>query len=200
MRHNRTLTLTLIICLSTLCFAAGQSTPIKHASKKTTHSPQAQIASAKAQDQNALVQPNDVINSTAMQPLVADTSEIGDQEKNELYDKEVELGKAEEAKQTAFFQQNLTPNFMFVAFNGLVLSKDEILHALSRVQVSACEIRNVRFRRLDHNVIQLAYDLFMNGDIAGQAMPHQQYATSIWVKEGGNWMLAYHQTTPAHHR
>ena len=69
MRHNRTLTFTLIICLSTLCFAAAQSTPIKHVSKKTTHSPQAQIASAKAQDQNALVQPNDVINSSAMQPL-----------------------------------------------------------------------------------------------------------------------------------
>src|SRR5947207_1357416 len=70
----------------------------------------------------------------------------------------------------------------------------------AHLQVSNSEIRNVRFRRLDHNVIQLAYDLFVNGDIFGQAIPHQQYATSIWIKDAGDWRLAYHQTTPAHHR
>ena len=211
MRHKRAFNLIAIFCLTALPFGLGfaQTTSSRHTAKKSAHQPQHDnIASSRPPAANALAQPETSAQRYAGQTaahaqekqVAAESVEIGDAEKNELYDKELELGKAEETKQAAFFQQNLAPNFMYVAFNGLVLSRDEILRALSHLQVSNSEIRNVRFRRLDHNVIQLAYDLFVNGDIFGQAIPHQQYATSIWIKDAGDWRLAYHQTTPAHHR
>jgi len=118
---------------------------------------------------------------------------------DQLYNKENELGRAERDRNAAFFRQNLAPDFLYVAFNGLVLAKDQIVDALQHIQISSYEIRNVRFRRLGPEVMQLAYDLIMQGDAAGVPIPHQLYATSIWVRSSHDWRLAYHQTTPARH-
>jgi hypothetical protein len=118
---------------------------------------------------------------------------------DQLYNKENELGRAERDRDAAFFQQNLAPDFLYVAFNGLVLAKDQLVDALQHIQISSYEIRNVKFRRLGPDVMQLAYDLMMQGDAAGVPIPHQLYATSIWVRSSNDWRLIYHQTTPARH-
>jgi len=34
---------------------------------------------------------------------------------------------------------------------------------------------------------------------AGERAPTQQYASSVWVREGGHWELLFHQATPAKH-
>jgi hypothetical protein len=45
----------------------------------------------------------------------------------------------------------------------------------------------------------LNYDVLIDADVMGQKIPPAQYASSVWVKQGADWMLAFHQTTPAHH-
>lgn len=118
---------------------------------------------------------------------------------DELYNKENELGQAQRDHNATFFEQNLAGDFLYVAFNGLVLTKDKIVDALQHLQITTYEIHNVKFRPLGANAMQLAYDLTVQGDISGVPIPRQMYATSIWIKAGDSWRLAYHQTTPARH-
>lgn len=118
---------------------------------------------------------------------------------NDLYNKENALGEAERDHNSEFFAQNLAPDFLYVAFNGLVLTKDKLMEAMQHAQISSYEIRNVKFRPLSGDTVQLAYDLFVEGAFGPLPVPHQMYATSIWMKCGNDWRLVYHQTTPARH-
>jgi hypothetical protein len=48
--------------------------------------------------------------------------------------------------------------------------------------------------------VLLTYDLRINEKVAGHQVPQKQYASSVWVKDGGQWKLLFHQgTTPANH-
>ena len=111
MRHNRAFNLIAILCLTPLPFGLGfaQTTSSRHTAKKS-HQPQHDnIASSQPPAENALAQPEPSAQRYAGQSnaghaqekqVAAESVEIGDAEKNELYDKELELGKAEEDRKS----------------------------------------------------------------------------------------------------
>jgi hypothetical protein len=168
-------------------------------SSAITQSGIAQTPSSSPSPAHRAAQPSQPTNPGELEPAQNGAPFPDKALQDQLYNKENELGRAERDRNTAFFQQNLAPDFLYVAFNGLVLAKDQLVDALQHIQIFSYEIRNVKFRRLGPDVVQLAYDLMMRGDAAGVPIPHQLYATSIWVRSSNDWRLIYHQTTPARH-
>jgi hypothetical protein len=149
------------------------------------------------QSQTAASQTDNSQSGTAQasQPSETDSAAVRDA----LYNREHELWLAEQKHNSDFFQHYLTPDFTFVAFNGMVFTKDKVAEAVSHVDVRNVEVKNVKMHPLDNEVVLLNYDVVIDADVLGQKIPPAQYASSVWVKQGSDWMLAFHQTTPAHH-
>ncbi len=118
---------------------------------------------------------------------------------NILHQQEQQLATAEKRQDKKYFQQKLDDNLIYVAYNGLVFTKDKILQSLNYIDVSRYSIQNTKVRPLGINAGLVTYDLLLNGSIAGHDLPKKMYASSVWVKRGGAWVLIFHQSTPAHH-
>lgn len=118
---------------------------------------------------------------------------------NALHDQEQQLADAEKKKDRNYFQQKLDDNLIFVAYNGLVFTKSKILQSLNYIDVSRYAIKNMKVRSLGADAGLVTYDLLLAGNIAGHNLPAKQYASSVWVKHGDDWLLVFHQSTPAHH-
>jgi hypothetical protein len=117
----------------------------------------------------------------------------------QIYNEEHQLASAERSQNPSFFQQKLDPALIYVAYNGLVFTKDKLVSDLGYIDVSHYGIENMKVRSLGHGAALATYDLILNGNIAGQKLPSKQYASSVWVESGGQWKLIFHQCTPAHH-
>jgi hypothetical protein len=118
---------------------------------------------------------------------------------DQLWNEEQKLATAEKQQTRAYFQQKLDNDLIFVAYNGEVFTKNKILQALHYIDVSRYTIQNFKVRPLGPNAGLVTYDLDLNGKIAGHELPAKQYASSVWLKRGAQWVLIFHQSTPADH-
>jgi hypothetical protein len=116
-----------------------------------------------------------------------------------IYNLEHQLAQAEKQQDRSFFENELNDRLIYVAFNGLVLTKSKLVSAVSYIDVSHYRIENMKVRVLGADAALATYDLTSGGSLAGHDLPGKQYASSVWVKNGGNWQLIFHQSTPAHH-
>ncbi len=131
----------------------------------------------------------------------ADAVEDGgpDPLRDELVRDEQMVADAQEQKNANVLRQALADDFLYVAYNGLVFTKPQIVKDLKYMDVSRYRMQNFKVRRLGSAAALLAYDLDIGGSIAGQDMPAKQYASSIWMNRSGRWVLIFHQETPANH-
>lgn len=116
-----------------------------------------------------------------------------------IYNEEHQLAKAEEQKDRSYFERKLDEHLIFVAYNGLVLTKSEIVRGITYIDVSRYAIENLKVRTLGEDAALATYDLKASGSVVGHNLPAKQYASSVWVRSGGDWQLIFHQSTPAHH-
>ncbi|HJT01061.1 MAG TPA: nuclear transport factor 2 family protein [Terriglobales bacterium] len=116
-----------------------------------------------------------------------------------LTNMEKELARAEQQKNKHFFNDVLTPQFLMVAYDGLVFTKPELLSKLNYLDVKQYAMNNFKVRLIGQSGALLTYDLDIQASAAGQHAPRKQYASSVWVREGGHWQLLFHQATPANH-
>jgi len=112
---------------------------------------------------------------------------------------ENKLAEAERQKNKSFFARMLSPQFLMVAYNGLVFTKPELLSKLNYLDVKQYTMKNFKVRPIGRAGALLTYDLEIQASAAGRHAPVRQYASSVWVREGGGWQLLFHQTTPAKH-
>lgn len=120
-------------------------------------------------------------------------------EQNEIYNLERGFGEALVRKDRHFLSEHLADDLIEVGWNGLVFTKDKLLSVIGYVDVSQYEISNVKFRPLDRDAVLLTYDLDVNANAAGKSAPSREYASSVWVKRDGRWLMQMHQSTPANH-
>lgn len=118
---------------------------------------------------------------------------------NEIFNHEQQLAKAEKNKDRQYFERTLDDKLIFVAFNGLVFTKQKLVSDLTYIDVSQYSIENMKVRDLGPGAALATYDLRLNGSVAGHNLPQKQYASSVWLKVNGEWKLMFHQSTPAHH-
>lgn len=126
-------------------------------------------------------------------------SENGHQLRDALTNMEKELAQAEQQKNKKFFDQALSPQFLMVAYNGLVFTKPELLSKLNYLDVKRYAMKNFKVRSIGRAGALLTYDLDIQASAAGQHAPAKQYASSVWIREGSHWQLLFHQATPAEH-
>jgi hypothetical protein len=112
---------------------------------------------------------------------------------------EQQLAEAEQRKDKSFFAHTLSPQFLMVAYNGLVFTKPELLSKLNYLDVTQYAMKNFKVRPIGEAGALLTYDLDIQASAAGRHAPPKQYASSVWVRRGGGWQLLFHQTTPARH-
>lgn len=124
---------------------------------------------------------------------------VPDPEYDDVYNLEHEFGRALIHKDKQFLSEHLADSLVEIAWNGLVFTKGKLLSDIGYIDVSSYDISNVKFRELEPGAILLTYDLEMAMSAAGKAAPTRGYASSIWVKRDGRWVLQMHQTTPAEH-
>lgn len=126
-------------------------------------------------------------------------SDAGHQLRDTLTNMEKELAQAEQQKNKRFFDQALSPQFLMVAYNGLVFTKAELLSKLNYLDVKRYAMKNFKVRLIGQAGALLTYDLDIQASAAGQHAPAKQYASSVWLKQGSHWQLLFHQSTPAAH-
>lgn len=119
--------------------------------------------------------------------------------KDLLYNNEQKLGQAEENGNTQVFQQLLAPDFRQVLFNGLNVTRDQVLKEMKYIDVKQYDISNVQYRALGSDAALLTYDLDIHASAPGMSLPPRQYESSIWQRRDGQWLLVYHQSTPSRH-
>ncbi|HEV7605810.1 MAG TPA: hypothetical protein VGO61_00605 [Steroidobacteraceae bacterium] len=57
-------------------------------------------------------------------------------------------------------------------------------------------IENVSLRQLAPTLVELSYDAMQTGECDGTPMPVKVRATSIYVKQGAQWLVTLFQETP----
>lgn len=119
---------------------------------------------------------------------------------NTLYNLEHQLAGAEKQHNKKFFETSLDNGLVFVAYNGLVFTKDKLLKSMQYIDVNHYSMENFKTRSLGPEAALVTYDLKINATIAGSQLPDKQYASSVWVRKGADWQLIFHQSTPAKHR
>ncbi|HEU5335379.1 MAG TPA: nuclear transport factor 2 family protein [Terriglobales bacterium] len=132
-------------------------------------------------------------------PKTAAPSSSRVQLRDKLTKMEKELAQAEQQKNKSFFDQALSPQFLMVAYNGLVFTKPELLSKLNYLDVKQYAMKNFKVRPIGRAGALLTYDLDIQASAAGRQAPAKQYASSVWVRDGHGWQLLFHQTTPAKH-
>lgn len=116
-----------------------------------------------------------------------------------IWNQEQSLAKAEKDKDRSYFEHKLDDRIIYVAYDGLVFTKSDIVKAVSYIDVSRYSIENMKVRALGSDAALATYDLVAKGSIAMHNLPDKQYTSSVCVKKGGDWLLIFHQSTPAHH-
>ena len=119
--------------------------------------------------------------------------------RDKLTNMEKKLAQAEQQKDKGFFDQALSPQFLMVAYNGLVFTKPELLSKLDYLDVKEYAMKNFKVRPIGRAGALLTYDLDIQASAAGRHAPSKQYASSVWVRDGHGWQLLFHQATPANH-
>ncbi len=128
-------------------------------------------------------------------PQFAQSSEL----RTQLENHERELGKAEESQDKSAFEKLLDPEVVFVASDGLVFTKKDIIDKSKYLDLKNYDMANAKVREIGSSGALLTYDLNVKGKIAGHQLPRKQYVSSVWVKRGSDWKLLFHQATPANH-
>ncbi|HEU5451786.1 MAG TPA: nuclear transport factor 2 family protein [Terriglobales bacterium] len=119
--------------------------------------------------------------------------------RNQLVNNEKSLAAAQTQKKADALQRMLDPNLIFVAFNGLVFTRQQLISKIQYIDVSQYDMENFKVRQLGPGAALLTYDLRVKASVAGHSLPDKEYASSLWVRHGRDWQLVFHQETPAHH-
>ncbi|HLW53960.1 MAG TPA: nuclear transport factor 2 family protein [Candidatus Angelobacter sp.] len=117
----------------------------------------------------------------------------------ELVKLEGNVNDAERNHDIRSLQQTFADDMIYVAYNGVQLSKQKLLDGLGQLKISGYSMKNFSVKPLGPNSMLLTYDLEVKGSILGSDLPPRSRATSIWENRGDHWMLIYHSETPQKH-
>ncbi len=114
-----------------------------------------------------------------------------------LLDKEKSLPEAEKRKDLDFFKNITTDDFLEVAPDAKVYSKEEMLEGLNVVDLQNYSIYDAKVLPLTANAAVVTYDVIVQMTIGDERAPRYQHVSSVWVNQGGKWLLKFQQATAA---
>ena len=119
--------------------------------------------------------------------------------KQQLIGDEHALVQAEKRHDSSAFGRLLREDLIYVAFNGWVFTKKDLVSKMQYIDVDNYDPANFKVRMPSATTALITYDLKAKASIAGHQLPKSQYVSSLWVRKGKQWQLLFHQATPATH-
>lgn len=97
-----------------------------------------------------------------------------------------------------FFETFLTANALIVGDMGMSSREQSV----KDINTKPCDIKSYSFKNfkvtmLNPSTALVTYEAEQDTTCGGQPAPKRVYASSIYVKEKGKWVGAFHQETPA---
>jgi hypothetical protein len=114
-----------------------------------------------------------------------------------LLGKEKSLPEAQKRKDVSFFKNITTDDFLEVAADAKVYSRDELLEALNVVELQNYSIYDAKVIPLNENAAVVTYDAIVQMSVGDEHAPRYQHVSSVWVNQGGKWLLKFQQATAA---
>ena len=104
--------------------------------------------------------------------------------------------KAITANDDAGLEKLLSPRLVYTHSSGLVEDKDAYRKAVASFQkYTAVDYDNMRVNVYGGDAAVMNAKVRMRGSTKGVPFDNQLMLIHVWVKEGGRWVLAAHQTT-----
>jgi hypothetical protein len=114
-----------------------------------------------------------------------------------LLAKEKSLPEAEKRKDVDYFKSITTADFLEVAPDAKVYSKDEMMEGLNVVNLENYSIYDAKVLPLGDNAAVVTYDAIVQMSIGEERAPRYQHVSSVWVNQAGKWLLKFQQATAA---
>ncbi|HLX75146.1 MAG TPA: nuclear transport factor 2 family protein [Terriglobales bacterium] len=114
-----------------------------------------------------------------------------------LLAKEKSLPEAQKRKDVDFFKNITTDDFLEVAADAKVYSKDEMMEGLNVVNLENYSIYDAKVLPLNDNAAVVTYDAIVQMSVGDERAPRYQHVSSVWVNQGGKWLLKFQQATAA---
>ena len=113
---------------------------------------------------------------------------------------EKNLIEAKKKDDAAFFKRTLADNFTLVGVDGTLHEKQEAADELGDSGLLELTAYNVKVVGLGDDAAIVTYDAIVREapEEDQGPPPRYQHFSSVWVKQGDQWKLKFHQATAAH--
>lgn len=107
---------------------------------------------------------------------------------------------AKKKDDATFFKQILAPDFILVGIDGKLHEKQEAIDELGDSEILELTPYDIRVVALGDAGVIISYDaVFRKAPEEDQGPPPRyQHFSSVWIKQGDQWKLKFHQATAAH--
>ncbi len=100
-------------------------------------------------------------------------------------------------KNAAWFQTNLTDNYLLVNSLGVENKSQTVKSTASDCEVKSYSLDNFKFVMLNKEAALLTYTAMQDGVCSGKTIPANVRSSAVYVKRGGKWLEALYMETPA---
>ena len=117
-----------------------------------------------------------------------------------LVTSEKSLIEAKKKDDVAFFKRTLSDDFSLVGVDGTLLQQQEAIDNLGDSDLLELTPYGIKMVTLNDSAAVVTYDAIVcekTQEDQGPP-PRYQHFSSVWVKQGDQWKLKFHQATSAH--
>jgi hypothetical protein len=113
---------------------------------------------------------------------------------------EKSLIEAKKKEDDAFFKSALSPDFSLVGVDGKLLEGQEAIDNLGDSSLVELTPYDMKVVSLGDDATIVTYDAIVREapEEDQGPPPRYQHFSSVWLKQGGQWKLKFHQSTAAH--
>jgi hypothetical protein len=117
-----------------------------------------------------------------------------------LITNEKSLVEAKKKDDVAFFKRTLSDDFSLVGVDGTLLQQQEAIDNLGDSDLLELTPYGIKVVALNDSAAVVTYDAIVREKPQEDQgpPPRYQHFSSVWVKQGDQWKLKFHQATSAH--
>jgi len=117
-----------------------------------------------------------------------------------LVTSEKSLIEAKKKDDVAFFKRTLSDDFSLVGVDGTLLQQQEAIDNLGDADLLELTPYGIKVVTLNDSAAVVTYDAIVREKPEEDQgpPPRYQHFSSVWVKQGDQWKLKFHQATSAH--
>ena len=122
----------------------------------------------------------------------------GDEAADELIALEQKMWQAWAKGDMAVFEKYLHEDSVSLTSGSVIWGRADIIESYreAKCEVRSFQLEDVKAHPINDNTVVLTYSAQQDATCAGEKLAPNLLATSLWVREGGQWQVANYQETP----